>query len=240
MMITLQTQASLLSLSQLHQDAEFVETGASLSSGGGSDILLLLRDTLVCRHQVCMDSYEFNLTVESKLFFISVPAKAPSVARAPAVSSPTTQGSMSFIGASIQTLNVFCPYPWVSINIILDTLNNSLIYIFPVGTSPPISPCTAAAWPRPPPRLTPPAPARHRQTASIPQRRPCTGMSSQQDKMSLLLLSRYWKTSRVKCQIILGKMTFDWMENSRGHGVSASHYDGAWLGQTSDQDNDQK
>lgn len=110
-MITLQTQASLLSLSQLHQDAEFVETGASLSSGGGSDILLLLRDTLVCRHQVCMDSYEFNLTVESKLFFISVPAKAPSVARAPAVSSPTTQGSMSFIGASIQTLNVFCPYP---------------------------------------------------------------------------------------------------------------------------------
>ena len=83
-----------------------------------------------------------------------------------------------------------------SIFIILEKLNNSLIYIFPVATSPPISPCTVAAWPRPPPRLPPPALARHRQTASIPrrQRRPSTGKSSQQDENRLLLLSRYLKT----------------------------------------------
>lgn len=34
-------------------------------------------------------------------------------AQSRSAATPTTQGSMSFIGASIQTLNVFCPYPWV-------------------------------------------------------------------------------------------------------------------------------
>ena len=50
---------------------------------------------------------------------VPVSPKPPSLPRAPLVSAappnpsstPTTQGSMSFIGASIQTLNVFCPYP---------------------------------------------------------------------------------------------------------------------------------
>ena len=50
---------------------------------------------------------------------VPVSPKPPSLPRAPLVSTappnpsstPTTQGSMSFIGASIQTLNVFCPYP---------------------------------------------------------------------------------------------------------------------------------
>ena len=113
-MTTLQTAASLSHPRVLH-DAEFVETGASLTSGEGWG-LLLPPHTPPSRHQV--QTIEISLRLQ---ILQSVPTRAPSVARAPGVSSsplaqsppppPNTQGSMSFIGASIQTLNVFCPYP---------------------------------------------------------------------------------------------------------------------------------
>ena len=64
----------------------------------------------------------------------SLPSSPPSPPAGPARSStsPSTQGSMSFIGASIQTLNVFCPYPWVLVRLFSQLNVFNVINVFNV------------------------------------------------------------------------------------------------------------